>query len=266
MTLTWIVPARRAVVSVDQISYRDALSQWAQEIQNRHEALGRWYFAEDGAARLHDARAQLVSWIASFDAPMPPVSEHADASALPGVPLLPPAPTVVSAAPESTSTLHRIDPMLARLWKGPLRVLLEAPGPSEGPAAGAPSPAPDPTRRRGAPHIDLGPLMRALVLTAHKEIANSDATLFPGDVVEFPLFKLLALAGKEAFGSMQFDPNGSFLLGTALTGEGDGARLHDNRLAMRFQALLSAARGAFSARGDTWASTVRNTPSLSYGG
>jgi hypothetical protein len=266
--LNWIVPARRAVVQ-ESVEYKAALIEWSEALLQHRSALVHWYFRASEAALFDHARSQLVGWIAAFDAPVPPPPPSApDPTAHADEP--DPAPTIVSAAPESTATVQRAAPMLARLWKGPLRVLLEeqqraeeqAPGPQQQPPVADPAsmptqPAPAaPARGRArghaAAHIDVHRAITALVSSDRHEIQNSDATLLPGDVVEFPLHKLLALAGKTAFAPLDFDAQGSFLLCNSVSGESDGARLHENRIAMRFQALVGVARGAFATIGHAY--------------
>ena len=293
MPLNWIVPARRAVV-VGEMGYEEVLRAWSTEVGACRVALARWYLDAADAPRLDAARGQLDGWIASRFPPHGPVAP-------------------VSAATESTATVRTIRPMLVRLWKGPLRVLLEAgyvaahpeaeagtipeghpaaslqpeyasleeepqPGPAPPATPSAPStpasPATEAAHAHGGPprphrpprppplppvdarpptvtpvtRIDLdrgAPL--ELHVNAQREVTNQDARFHAGDVVEFPLFKLLALAGKSAYASLAFDPDGHFFLCNTVRGEGDGAVLHENRIAMRFQALASAGRGAFYA-------------------
>lgn len=280
MPLQFIVPARRAVVT-SEMTYEDALRAWSAELGQRRDALVRWYFDASEGPLFDEAKGRLDGWIGAHFQP--------DAAQ-------------VHAATESTATVRAIRPMMARLWKGPLRVLLEAaytaahpppdaaqapppsePPPSEPPAEEAPAPTlddedldpnltmdrraeaePPPQagrgrRRRGPPadeqpptvtpvtHVELGGRTLELRVNARREVTNPDARFLPGDVVEFPLFKLLALAGKGAYSSLSFNPDGHFFLCNTVQGEGAGAVLHDNRIAMRFQALVAAGRAAFYA-------------------
>ncbi|OGP48726.1 MAG: hypothetical protein A3K30_04475 [Deltaproteobacteria bacterium RBG_13_51_10] len=104
-----------------------------------------------------------------------------------------------------------------RLWKGPLGILLGEESQPE--------------------------------LNDNKEVINGDAEFLPGDVIEFPLFTFLQQCGKDEYGGVGFNPDGSFFLGTSLIKDSrplpDSIRLHDNLLGMKFQLLLNLAMGAF---------------------
>lgn len=103
----------------------------------------------------------------------------------------------------------------------------------------------------------------------HKEVVPADAEAFTawrfqtGDVVELPLAAFLARAAPEEarrthWGSLRFNAEGSFYLGTSVVnGEGNvpsdaDDRLHDDMLAMRFQLLCGLARAAFYGKTPTF--------------
>lgn len=86
----------------------------------------------------------------------------------------------------------------------------------------------------------------SIELDGFKRSIHYDDQFFPGDVVEFPLALFLYVCGKSTYDGFQFNPNGSFLLGNAVTAPIDGSpELHDNLIAMRFQLFLDLAQGAF---------------------
>ncbi|MEZ4330043.1 MAG: hypothetical protein R3B40_32740, partial [Polyangiales bacterium] len=87
------------------------------------------------------------------------------------------------------------------------------------------------------------------------EVTHEQATFLPGDVVEFPFFRLLALAqvDQAIMSHVRFNGQGSPFLGTSVQdGASDGSpspgrvRIHDNLIAMRFQLHLNMTRGAYS--------------------
>ncbi len=91
-----------------------------------------------------------------------------------------------------------------------------------------------------------------LVLNDLHEADPHGTTVFlPGDVVELPFWKLLQNSTHHsAYRDLEFDPEGSYLLGTSVrvrdqAGIPASAPLHDNLIGMRFQGLMNAARGAF---------------------
>ena len=207
--LHWFIPARRAVVR-GPTSYRDLIRAWRTQLSTHAEALRRWYppLSADGV----DAGIEAIeSWEGAFFS------------------------ATLAAARNDLQTHNRASVHFKpRLWKGAYRVLCEsAAGPNEpGPTIFEPSQSEDPK----------------LVLTDKREIHNADAPLLTGDVVELPLHKFLAVAGlgeygrRPRFDQVEFDPEGSYLLGTSLKSQ---VPLHDNLLAMRFQLILGCYLGAF---------------------
>ena len=133
----------------------------------------------------------------------------------------------VDAARDKPATVDLAEqPFYPRLWKGPLRVVQEAAG----------------AALDGAPQQD-----------AEKAVSNADAVLRMGDVVEFPLHKLLVKCGKTDYSAVTFDPDGSFFLGTAVKGStADKTPLHDNAAAMRLQLIIGLGKGAFYGPDPTW--------------
>jgi hypothetical protein len=116
----------------------------------------------------------------------------------------------------------------ARLWLGPLRVLHQA----------------DEARTWWSARREVAPADSEGVRAFRFQV---------GDVVELPLFKWLAaaLGADSGWASQRFAEAGSFFLGDSVVGA-DGRvvsepalRLHDDLLAMRFQALSGLARAAF---------------------
>jgi hypothetical protein len=209
-SLNWMVPCRRAVVT-ERANYISVLDEWEMGLYGQREVMTRWYhidggrYSEDG--RYFRTLMKLVDWKVFFclagenpvllDGP-----NHFDSQDLP--------------------------PFYVRLWKGPLRILLEAESQS---GLTAESPLPP------------------LQMNDHKEVINRDAEFLPGDVIEFPLFTFLKECGKDEYAGVSFNANGSFLLGTALIKNSqplpDTVRIHDNLLGMKFQLLLNLGVGAF---------------------
>ncbi|MCR9166559.1 MAG: hypothetical protein ACE37F_01475 [Nannocystaceae bacterium] len=231
MALNWIVPARRVVIASEATSYADVLEGWLEELREHRDVLLGWYrhLSPSALGPGFDRALRFAQeWVEAFTGGPPPERE-------------------VSAAPEDESHFDEVG-FWARLWDGPLRVLLheEADGDAQSEAqtdAQVPDTAPIRTELEHGGSV-------VVILDRHERVVlNHDATLLPGDVLELPLFRLLHLAGLSAFEGASFDPEGSCFLGTAVVdaeGRPDGAVwLHDNLVAMRFQLLLSAARGAF---------------------
>lgn len=229
MSLNWIVPGRRAVLTA-RMSYESAIGAWIAALREDplRDALLRWYeplSASDGSSMLTQYDATLVrmeSWAQRFFSGEPEASQHAHAPRVPG--------TIDSAG------------WWIRLWKGPYRVL------KEHAADLGVDPAEVGTVPTGLREIDAGGPLKLLQDT-HRRIRNPDAELVPGDVVEFPIFAVMLPCGVHAFQGAHFNGRGSCFLGTSVVrGTGGSAvpvPLHDNLIAMRFQLLLNAARGAF---------------------
>jgi len=196
--LNWIVPCRRAVVC-DSLGYDQVAREWIDALVRHRDAIVRWYEIED--TDRYDGRTdEMRGWADNF---------FVHRSAIP-----------VSAV--STNTFNFRSFPFVRLWKGPLRVVLEEDSVIDPPQ-----------------------------LNANMAVTDPDAEFLMGDVVEFPIAWFLTLCGKDAYANVRFNPSGSFLLGTALQGGSGGGRLpdlHDNLLGMMFQAILNLALAAFCHR------------------
>ena len=96
-------------------------------------------------------------------------------------------------------------------------------------------------------HVTLSDIQSgsSIELDGQKRIRNRGEQLLPGDVVEFPLATFLDACGLSAFAGRQFDPQGSFLLGTSMTPRDASPALHDNLIGMRTQLYIDLALGAF---------------------
>lgn len=229
MSLNWIVPGRRAVLTA-RMSYESAIGAWIAALREEplREALIRWYgpLSLDTSTMQTHYDATLVrmeSWAQRFFADQGEALQYAHAPGVGGT----------------------IDPAgwWIRLWKGPYRVL------KEHAANLGVDPADVGTVPTELREIDAGGPLK-LRQDSHRRIRNPDAELVPGDVVEFPIFAVMLPCGVRVFRGAHFNGQGSCFLGTsvirdAADGSGDPLPLHDNLIAMRFQLLLNAARGAF---------------------
>jgi hypothetical protein len=148
------------------------------------------------------------------------------------------------ASVEQGNTMDLPLPAWVRLWKGPRRVLYH-PVPGAGP---------------GDPESDVS----LRYDNDNREVRNPSARFYPGDVVEFPIFRFLAVCLNDRsslaqqYMGMRFNGRGHPALGnTVLLSDGSvptgDASLHDNILAMRFQLLLSLAVGGWYHSGPVWA-------------
>lgn len=224
MSLHWIVPARRAVLR-GSVTYADLMRAWVTELGATQPQMSRWYPIQPPGYVA--GIASITQWLTSS---FPQAG---------GVP----------AARGATTTLDR--PALSfhvRLWKGPLRVLLEA--------AAHPVPLGNAIDDPSEIEVQHGGPVR-LVRNQDGEVTNTEARFLVGDVVEFPLWKFLGAAGASGFGSassytdvLRFNGEGSFLLGTAVKSPAgasppDSPLLHDNLVAMRFQVLVNGGLGAY---------------------
>jgi hypothetical protein len=229
--VTWIVPCRRAVVK-RAATYHDLLDTWRACLMHFRRPMTAWYDLQTG---FDQGISQLGVCIAQMD----PEASSA------------PLSRSVSEGSGGTSTGGNsvdVRNMYVRLWKGPLRVLLEEQGrDSSAPASEGDA---DPivteiTYRRRTLRLELN--------RAHREVVNNAAEFLMGDIVEFPLAKFLTACQKTGYQNISFNPSGSFFTGTALLeNENDEfrsceaePRIHDNLIAMRFQLLVSMFRGAF---------------------
>lgn len=221
MPLNWIVAARRAVVGTESVNFTDAMSEWQSQLSEHRDTLLSWY------RPLAEAESRDHTFELTFDWGIINLRYWISRAGS-------------AVAPHSQNVIDITD-YYPRLWKGPLRVLLEK-------REGIEDPGPQGIRRRQI-SIRCNGQNNNLHLSAKQEVLNRDADLLPGDVLEFPIFKLLAGSGLQLYENAYFNPSGNFFLGTSVL-DADGRspgrlRLHDNMLAMRFQLLLNAAIGAY---------------------
>ncbi|MEM7151561.1 MAG: hypothetical protein AAF799_01920 [Myxococcota bacterium] len=217
--LTWIVPGRRAVVRSGGIGYTQLIAAWLDNLRAHRNAIEYWYDTpaegyDDGLMEVED-----FAFVVFNDWTDTPVAREDD---------------------------NVIDSFGARfwvrLWKGPLRILLE-----QQDYAGEVGDRVLEVTSTIEPALDLD--------EESGQVLNPSARFCMGDVVEFPLFKFLAAAGCTEYGNgpayddvLAFNPAGSFLLGDSVLdtyGQPSSLPLHDNRIAMRFQGLLNTYIGAF---------------------
>lgn len=210
--LNWTVPCRRAVVT-GRTDYISILDEWETSLYHHRETICRWYNIDGGEymeeGKYFDALVKLMEWKVFF------CLAGENAALLEG---------------EVTIDFQDLPDFYVRLWKGPLRIVME-------------EASRDTTSTRT---IQLPPLQ----LNENKEVINRDAQFLAGDVIEFPLHKFLVICELSQYGNLAFNPNGSFFLGTSLK-EGDNSpptsvTIHENMLGNRFQLLLNAALGSFA--------------------
>lgn len=214
----WIVPLRRAAVTAE-VNYRQVMNAWQLALSNEpyKEKMLAWYDLD--GAKYDKEVERLADWPCVFleDDPHPVAVEARFLYEEEGE--LDAGNTV-----DTASGYYFV-----RLWKGPVRVLREAASPDE-----------------------------AQQLNEKKEVAttNGSTTFYAGDVIEYPLFKFLRMCGKDQYADIDFNPDGSFLLGTSLYELSDlssppaaGYRIHDNLLGMKFQLMLDLAVGIYYRRG-----------------
>lgn len=260
--LNWIVPARRAVVAVsssgeDALSWQSVQNEWLRTIHDNKARLVEWYRPLDDEER---SAEELTTALDSVLGERPPERETTESTGSeeeedptapmqaarwrPGTANLQ-TPDLSDAETETAAPAPPVPAEIGlhlRLWKGPLRVLREL---EEAPSFSTRSAV---TAGR-ATRLTLGRRTLNLQLNLQGEVLNEDARFVPGDVLEFPIFKLWWLAGVRMFEGASFAPGGSFLLGTSVRdrhGNAPGALfVHDNLLAMRFQLLLNVARSGW---------------------
>jgi hypothetical protein len=257
--LHFVVPARRAVVRTT-CTYDAAMRTWldACVLEDHVSAFEGWYGSRRPAsAPLSFGKAWARSvgilrdrWSRAFTLP------DLEAFLSPGV----------------ATNAHQ-PPPYARLWKGPLRVLLEqakygvlgrtvrtdpdgvllVPAPTDPMMATSSSVTRLP--EDGVLEVSFAGETHFMRQNTRGEVTHERATFLPGDVIEFPFFQLLALAqvDQTIMSQARFNPSGSPFLGTSvLDGAGEGSpspgrvRIHDNLIAMRFQLHLNMTRGAYS--------------------
>lgn len=245
MALNWIVPARRVIIANDWESYKGVAHGWYNQINEHKGTLASWYapLAGEGVdleSGIENALEAVSRWMRTYfkgveaegttTESTPPSGDEDD----PGVP---------TALGEEEVTTVVAPPLFApRLWKGPLRVLLE-PADQAAPAEGTTGETATP----GA--LMLNEKNIAVRLTDRREVDDPEALFLPGDVLEFPIFRIMERAGVTQFQNANFNRRGSFFLGTSVCDSQDQSpgslRLHDNMMAMRFQLILNAGRGAY---------------------
>lgn len=254
--LNWIVPARRAVVAQPgaedaydsrsrasndgpaTLSYEEVLTAWTDSLREHRDRLVSWYTRLDDRGRSPEELAR------AFDRVVSRASEWR-----PGQRGLHPlgSDSVRATTGGSGTTASPLEYGLhVRLWKGPFRMLSEE--------------ADDPERltsldsgNRATRTISVGEGRHqtevSLLLTPMGEVENADADFLPGDVIEFPIFKIWALTGIQYYQRIVFNGQGSFFLGTSVQdADGDSPGhtwLHDNMMSMRFQLMLNATIGSY---------------------
>ena len=234
--VTWIVPCRRAAVK-GKITYQTLLNRWLGSLSHTpyKDKIKTWYSITEkdyiaGIAALSNA---VAGWTAT---------------------------SVPVARTENAIDTGR--DFQVRLWKGPLRVLLEEkralapptppppptgsspPPPGPGPSSSTPpGPGPAPASNQPATgtapssggdtatdantaifEIEYGGKTIKIKLNDKKEVVNRDALFLMGDVVEFPLFTFLETCGKTEYADLQFDPMGSFLCGNSIKSKSGAER------------------------------------------
>ena len=271
----FIVPGRRAVIR-SAVTYDALMTHWFADLRAMRRQLVSWYeplrdSSESGdfGRAIDDAISTVErQWIATQGrGPTGPI----DASAGPG-----------------GNTGHLFVPR-ARLWKGPLRVLLEQKtygvlGRTLRTGTGAvldPVPGPTPRMMEGGgttPVPTNGTVVVMINGSPHelRQTGSGEVTaiteFLPGDVVEFPIFRILAIVKVQGMSRAVFNPMGSPFLGdtVAIVPEGQmpesavrpRVRIHDNLIAMRFQLLLGLTRGAFSSFRETFTEPAHAAPRI----
>ena len=185
--LLWIVPGRRAVITNCEggrrVTYEEALKSWVAELEAHQDVFLRWYEPFGAEIRGYkEAFERARNWVKTFA--QGPTSAATEACISVG-------DTGCSA--DRHGTIDRTH-LFARIWKGPLRVLLEEE--RDGAASEAEAEAP-PAAEGEEPEllpeyhettVDHGGSSR-LLLNTRMEVTNHDAVFLAGDVLEFPLFR-----------------------------------------------------------------------------
>jgi hypothetical protein len=255
--LTWIVPCRRAVVK-KTITYHNLMVKWEECLRNHKEKLKQWYGLGRSDHDFDMGKNILLAWIVQMNLEGAP----ADVSRT--------SPPQGSDGGIGGNTLNSLWPYV-RLWKGPLRVLLEEK------AGGTPDQSGDEivtqiTYRVGTGRRSETRTLRLVQNRSHKEVTNANAEFLMGDVVEFPIFKFLFACYKREYNEISFNPNGSFLCGTSLLKSNQPhainaePKIHDNLIAMRFQLFLNLLRGAFYSLSPVFGLGASNAPIAEDGG
>jgi len=222
----WIVPLRRVVIKAE-VRYRDLMWRWLELVaphRVRHPDVAEPEDADDSG--LGDAEYILALWYG-----LDPEHHHGEyrraIARLRRWWHLTFLEARVSSSPVGTTTCELGGPNFhARLWKGPRRILLEQAAGEDENALAQIQPFEIVDGRIETHCLDDGTV--------------PDIQLYPGDVLEMPLHVLLAEYGLDEFADLEFDPVGSFYLGTSVRSASgkprkEIPRLHDNMLAMRYQ-------------------------------
>jgi hypothetical protein len=216
--INWMVPLRRAVVK-KPIEYRDFLADWLEQLRDTDNAfvLGIWYNDTEGKdfspADYDRGIVALRRWMKmTFDEGY----------------------TIATNPVGITTVQTHVPNFHARLWKGPKRVLLEQ-------AANG-----DPVELAQIQPFNL--IGGRIELQRDAQGKAKPIELLPGDVLEIALHEFLVACGQKRFEDIEFDPVGSFYLGTTVRSKSGHMRLdlpllHDNMLAMRFQLLTALNMG-----------------------
>ena len=181
MGLNWIVFARRAVVtnqapSADGLSYGDAIDAWVTQLNEHKVKIREFYFYQlpESIRRREDSGAFNETWESAINT----ITAWKDRF-LSGCQIGSDLPQCRrgSAAPGGVDNNYYIPRVhfAPRLWKGPYRVVKEEINLDE---------SDDWVQRSSVGENDLHHNLMG-------EVINSDASFFPGDVLEFPLFKFL---------------------------------------------------------------------------
>jgi hypothetical protein len=266
--LLFIVPARRAIVRA-KIDYDTAMQAWFESMRDMRDKLIEWYDPlrapdtrdRDFGAQLDEARRFIQH---RWENTLGSASGSHEGVLSPG-----------------SNGIDSIVPR-ARLWKGPMRVLLEQKEYGvlgrtlrRGPNGDLTPPWTTPMMEKydvcGTGEVETDGTVKIKVKGAGEELMEEElrqeesgevswiSNFLPGDLIEFPFFLVLANMGIPGFERARFNPMGSPFLGTSVDVAPEPnapvaasrlalstLRIHDNLIAMRFQLLLNLARGSFS--------------------
>ncbi|MFV8755765.1 hypothetical protein ACNOYE_34875 [Nannocystaceae bacterium ST9] len=211
--VNWMVPLRRAVVK-KALSYHDFLADWLEQLRDTDNSfvLATWY---------NDPKVEEFT-LDAYNAGIVALRRWLKATFGKGY--------KVTTSSVGFTTAQTDGPNFhARLWKGPKRILLEQRAKD------------DPAKLAELQPFDLKGGRIELQFEDKKPKAIQ---LLPGDVLEIPLHQFLSACGQKRFDDVEFDPKGSFYLGTTVRSATGRKRtdlppLHDNMLAMRFQLITA---------------------------
>ena len=233
--LTWIVPGRRAVVK-RRTSYWDLVHKWGENLLYYRRKIASWYALNDPAEG-PPQQSQFLLGLGALTAFLHQINPSGEVDF---------DRTARGSQTGAAGNTLDVRPMRVRLWKGPLRVLLE-----QRDCQTAVEETVDQDVRVRTTRVTYNDQPLVLQLTsAQRVVYNYPALFLMGDVVEFPLARFLAACGKSDYNGITFNPDGSFFLGTSLSANGQPRAvdaepfIHDNLVAMRFQHLLGLMRGS----------------------